>query len=217
MGAQGDGATKAASAGKLQTFIQQLAQFLTSWQATTFLVGEYAQEEIRDNPLFTVADGVLWLSQLPERNSVVRKLQILKMRGQATVPGLQRTIRIGDDGVLAFSRTLGLGGKKINPLRGKRRLSMGIPELDKMMNGGVLEGDSLASSPDRQARGNRRWPPNSSPPDCAMGTPAVMVLFEERPEGLHRSRRQFWFEFKDPAENGKTGNPLLASARSFGG
>jgi signal transduction histidine kinase len=42
---------------EMQSFIQRLAQFLTSWQATTFLVGEYAEGEIRDNPLFTVADG----------------------------------------------------------------------------------------------------------------------------------------------------------------
>jgi len=28
------------------------------WQATTFLVGEYVEGEMRDNPLFTVADGL---------------------------------------------------------------------------------------------------------------------------------------------------------------
>jgi circadian clock protein KaiC len=66
---------------EMQSFIQRLAQFLTSWQATTFLVGEYAQEEMRDNPLFTVADGLFWLWQVTERNSVVRKLQIIKLRG----------------------------------------------------------------------------------------------------------------------------------------
>src|ERR1039457_4698610 len=38
-----------ASELEMQSFIQRLAQFLTSWEATTFLVGEYVQEEIRDN------------------------------------------------------------------------------------------------------------------------------------------------------------------------
>jgi circadian clock protein KaiC len=130
-----------ASEVEMQSFIQRLAQFLTSWEATTFLVGEYAQEEMRDNPLFTVADGLLWLSQVAERNSVVRKLQIYKLRGVASVPGLH-TIRIGDEGLQAFSRTLGLTRHKNKPKR-RRRLSVGIPELDKMMGGGVLEGDSL--------------------------------------------------------------------------
>src|SRR6185436_9687917 len=92
-------------------------------------------------PVFTIADGLLWLAQITERNSVVRKLQVHKLRGQASVPGLH-TFRINDDGLQAFSRTLGLHRMRINPAR-RRRLSTGIPELDKMMNGGIVEGDSL--------------------------------------------------------------------------
>ncbi len=90
----------------MQLFVQRLAQFLTSWETTSFLVGEYSPEEMRDNPLFTIADGLLWLSQRTERNSVVRKLQILKLRGQGSVPGLH-TFHIRDSGLQAFSRTLG--------------------------------------------------------------------------------------------------------------
>src|SRR5512145_1449723 len=45
----------------LQAFVQRLALQLTSWQATTFLVGEYRDPEKEDNPIFTVADGILWL------------------------------------------------------------------------------------------------------------------------------------------------------------
>src|SRR4051812_48027905 len=39
----------------LQAFVQRLALQLTSWQATTFLVGEYQNSEKEDNPVFTVA------------------------------------------------------------------------------------------------------------------------------------------------------------------
>src|SRR5450432_3952693 len=83
---------------EVQSFLHRLAQFLTSWQATTFLVGEYVEDEIRDNSLFTTVDGIIWLSQVTERNSVVRKLQVMKLRGQATVPGLH-TIRITEEGL----------------------------------------------------------------------------------------------------------------------
>ena len=95
--------TAMATAGEMamQSFIQRLTQFLTSWQATTFLVGEYGDEETRGNPLFTVADGLFWLSQKVERNSVVRKLQIVKVRGQESVPGLH-TVRIGGGGFKPF-------------------------------------------------------------------------------------------------------------------
>ena len=85
----------------LQGFVQRLALQLTTWQATTFLVGEYQDFEKEDNPIFTVADGILWLYQTVERNSVVRKLRVVKMRGQAPVPGLQ-TFRITAKGVQVF-------------------------------------------------------------------------------------------------------------------
>ena len=55
---------------ELQSFVQRLALMLTSWQATTFLMGEYGDNEMRDNPVFTVADGLLWLSQIVDRNSI---------------------------------------------------------------------------------------------------------------------------------------------------
>src|SRR5690349_13169279 len=34
----------------VQFFIQQLALHLTSWQATTFLLGEYVENEVQENP-----------------------------------------------------------------------------------------------------------------------------------------------------------------------
>ncbi len=76
---------------ELQGFVQRLALHLTSWQATTFLIGEYTKGEMRDNPVFTVADGLFWLSQQVERNSIVRKLQVMKQRGQAPIPGHERS------------------------------------------------------------------------------------------------------------------------------
>jgi len=165
----------------MQSFIQRLALFLTSWEATTFLVGEYAPEEMRDNPLFTVADGLLWLSQLTERNSVVRKLQIFKLRGQASVPGLH-VFHIRDAGLQDFSRTLGLESQKIDPLRGRRRLSTGIPDLDGMMNGGILEGDSLlVAGP--SGTGKSVLASQFISAGLSVGEPAVMALFEERPQG----------------------------------
>jgi len=144
----------------LQSFIQRLALFLASWQATTFLIGEYAEEELRDNPIFTVADGLFWLRQTAERNSIVRKLQIIKLRGQDSVPGLH-TFRITDAGVQAFSRTFGLKGHLKNP-PSHRRLCFGIAELDKMLGGGVREGDSVLIA-GSSGTGNRFWQPSSLP------------------------------------------------------
>jgi circadian clock protein KaiC len=185
---------------EMQSFIQRLAQFLTSWEATTFLVGEYVQDEVRDNPIFTVADGLFWLSQVPERNSVVRKLQIVKLRGQESVPGLH-TVRINDGGLQAFSRTLGLTGKKNNPVR-RHRLSVGIPELDKMMGGGVLEGDSLlVAGP--SGTGKSALATQFIAAGLRNGEPGIIAIFEERPKGYTDRADSFGLNLKSPMAKGK--------------
>jgi circadian clock protein KaiC len=125
---------------ELQSFVQRLALHLTSWEATTFLVGEYEPSEVRDNPVFTVADGLFWLTQNAERHSVVRRLQVMKLRGQASIPGLH-TFRISDAGIQVFPRTFGLV-PKAPAERSQRRISTGVPGLDEMLGGGLPAGDS---------------------------------------------------------------------------
>jgi circadian clock protein KaiC len=125
-----------------QQFIQRLGLLMTSWQATTFLIGEYLTE-IDPNPVFTVADGLIWLRQSQHSNSVVRKIEIMKMRGQRTLPGLH-TFRISAAGINVFAPMP--QGAPIKPppaLRTGVKLRMGIAELDRMMGGGLPSGYSL--------------------------------------------------------------------------
>jgi len=183
----------------MQKFIQGLTQFLTSWEATTFLVGEYGEDEMRGDPLFTIADGLFWLSQVPQRNSVVRKLQVLKLRGQASVPGLH-TIRIGDGGLQAFSRTLGLVSKKSLPAT-RQRLSMGIPELDQMLGGGILEGDSmLVAGP--SGTGKSALATHFIAEGLRQGEPGIMVIFEERPQSYMARANSFGLDLTTPQAEG---------------
>lgn len=184
---------------EVQSFLHRLAQFLTSWQATTFLVGEYVEEEVRDNALFTMVDGIIWLSQVTERNSVVRKLQVMKLRGQATVPGLH-TIRITERGLQAFSRTLGLMGDKPKPAR-RQRLSSGIPDLDKMLGGGILEGDSLlVAGP--SGTGKSALATQFIAEGLRHGEPGIMAIFEERPEGYSQRADSFGLNLKSAEQKG---------------
>lgn len=185
---------------ELQSFIQQLAMLLTSFQATTFLIGEYTESEMRDNPVFTVADGLFCLSQVAERNSVVRKLQIIKLRGQASVPGLH-TIRIGDYGLQAFSRTLGLGNKKLAPRR-NRRLSTGIPELDKLLGGGVSEGASLLIA-GPSGTGKSAIATQFVDAGIRNGEAGVIAIFEERPDGYARRAASLGLNLTKPQQTGK--------------
>ncbi|PWF47982.1 ATPase domain-containing protein [Massilia glaciei] len=129
----------------LQSFVQQLVTHMTGWNATTFLVGEYLVNETDKNPIFTVADGIVWLSQHVHRNAMVRKLQVIKMRGQKQRPGLH-TFRISGAGVEVFPRVIaapdpaGAGAARRAP---PARLSLGVAALDEMLGGGLPQGYSM--------------------------------------------------------------------------
>ncbi|MEO6824852.1 MAG: ATPase domain-containing protein, partial [Nitrosospira sp.] len=137
---------KQGDVSELQRFIQQLGMQMTSWQATTFLIGEYLTAESESSPVFTVADGILWLSQNLHRNSMVRKMQVVKIRGQAQALGLH-TFRISDHGIEVFPRAI-IGQDEtvepeMQPSMRDERVAMGTPGLDDMLGGGLLRGYSL--------------------------------------------------------------------------
>lgn len=126
----------------LAQFIQELGMLMSSWQATTFLIGEYTGE-VDPNPVLTVADGLIWLRQRVQRNSVVRQLEVMKMRGQATLPGIH-TFRIDDTGIRIYAPPqFSAQAEQGTATPGNNRLQMGVPGLDAMMGGGLPRGYSL--------------------------------------------------------------------------
>jgi len=174
------------SVSELQRFVQQLGLQMTSWQATTFLIGEYLAPEQESSPVFTVADGILWLSQNMHRNSMVRKMQVVKMRGQAQAPGLH-TFRISDAGIQVFPRAIvqqsEAAASAAQQTAGTKRVSMGTPGLDEMLGGGLPVGYSLLLvgpsgsgktilATEFLAEGARR------------GEPGVIAAFEKSPSQL---------------------------------
>jgi circadian clock protein KaiC len=130
----------------LQMFIQKLGMQMTSWQATTFLIGEYLTSESESSPIFTVADGILWLTQNLHRNSVLRKMQVVKMRGQSQATGLH-TFRINDAGIQVFPRAIIKPSAETEPDYAEhpqtKRVPTGVPGLDEMLGGGLPMGYSL--------------------------------------------------------------------------
>ena len=184
---------------EIQVFLQNLGLLLTSWEATTFLIGEYTESEVRGNPVFTVADALLWFYQSVERNSVVRKLQVMKLRGQSSVPGLH-TFRITDAGIQAFSRTLGLSARTTRP-RIARRLSTGIPKLDEMLNGGIPEGDSLLVA-GSSGTGKSLIATQFIAAGIRAGEPGIVAVFEERPEEYAGRAASFGLDLDTPVRDG---------------
>lgn len=165
-----------------QVFIQQLGMLMAAWQATTFMIGEYPSDS-ESNPVMTVADGLIWLRQSVERNSMVRKMEVKKMRGQATVPGLH-TFRISAAGVEVFAPSvLAPATDETQAITQGARVATGVPGLDEMLGGGLPRGYSvLVAGPSGSgksilaaaflAEGARR------------GETGVFAAFEQRPSRL---------------------------------
>ena len=165
------------SAFDLDQFVQRLALHLTTWEVTSFLLGEYTAEEQR-NPVFTVADGILWLTQATDRNSVVRKLQVVKTRGRAPMPGLH-TFRITDDGLQVFPRIPEQTMKRALPQL--QRQPTGVPGMDEMIGGGIIAGDAvLLTGP--AGSGKSTVATQFLVAGLSNGENGVIAVFEEYPE-----------------------------------
>jgi circadian clock protein KaiC len=171
------GSTARGATFGLDQFVQHLAVHLTTWEVTSFLLGEYAEGEQR-NPVFTVADGIIWLAQETDRNSVVRKLQVIKSRGRAPMPGLH-TFRITDNGLQVFPRIPEQIGHRV--LQKRERLSTGVPGMDEMIGGGVIAGDAvMLTGP--AGSGKSTVATQFMVAGLANGESGVIAVFEEYPE-----------------------------------
>jgi circadian clock protein KaiC len=156
---------------------------MTTWQATTFLIGEYFTET-DTNPIFTVADGLIWLRQSVQRNSMVRKMEIMKMRGQPTIPGLH-TFRIATSGVKVFPPASVCNEENMLPERDERpvRLKTGVPRLDEMLGGGLPKGYSLlVAGP--SGSGKSILAASFLAEGARNGETGVIAAFEQRPNHL---------------------------------
>jgi circadian clock protein KaiC len=183
---------------EIQQFIQRLALHLTSWEITSFLIGEYTEDEFR-NPIFTVADGIVWLTQATHRNSVVRKLQVLKMRGRAGMPGLH-TVRITDKGLQVFARIFERSGGA--RAKTDRRLSTGVSGLDEMMGGGVPAGDSMILA-GPTGTGKTTFATQFVAAGVRQGEPCVIAVFEEHPEDYLERATSYGVDFREAVRQNK--------------
>ena len=124
----------------------------------------------------------------------------MKLRGQASVPGLH-TFRITDAGLQAFSRTLGLAGQA-RKIAQTRRLSIGIPELDEMMGGGIPEGDSVLVA-GSSGTGKSVLATQFIAEGIRQGEPGIVAVFEERPQEYAGRASSFGLDLETPQKDEK--------------
>jgi len=183
---------------ELARFVNMLGQQLTSWEVTSFLIGEYSEAE-RRHPVFTVADSILWLSEDVDRNSTTRKLRAVKVRGRSPMPGLH-TLRLTDAGAEVFPRIPEQQRHRV--ARSDKRLATGIPGLDEMTGGGIPAGDAvLLTGP--AGSGKTTFATQFVAEGLRAGENCVVAVFEEYPEAYLARAKTSSIDFRRMVETGR--------------
>jgi circadian clock protein KaiC len=169
---------------ELQHFIQELGSRMATWQATTFLIGEYTQTDVDANPIITVADGMVALSHNLDEDAVVRKIRVIKMRGQAHLSGAH-TLRITDDGIRIYPRLLAPVPEAYETIAtDPARISTGVAGLDELLHGGLPQGHTLlVSGP--TGIGKTILGTHFLAAGAAQGEKSVALFFEKHTARLH--------------------------------
>lgn len=172
----------------IRTFVHDISAVLAVWNATSFLLGEYAYDETQILPEFSAADGILWMSRQISGNAVVRKIEAIKIRGQGTLPG-RHTFRITAAGIEVFPRMLPIEDWPKLPLE-RDRVKFGVQGLDQMMNGGIPRGEVtlIAGS---SGTGKTLLSLYFIAEGVQHDEPGVMITFEENPQEHERKARSF--------------------------
>lgn len=191
-------ATSSADEGEVQRFIQRLSLHLATWESTTFLIGEYFEHELLTSPVSTVADGIIWMGQVVQSNSAIRKIRVNKMRGQGEIPGLHN-YRISPEGVRVFSR---IPPRLFGPVPApEQRISIGVPAVDQLMGGGIPRGDVvLLFGP--VGSGKSVLADHFIMAGIRAGEPGVIAMFDERPQQVVQRGKRFGYEMEADARAG---------------
>jgi len=183
---------------ELAHFVNRLAQQLTTWEVTSFLIGEYADAEQR-HPVFTIADTILWLSEDVDRNSTTRKLRAVKVRGRNPMPGLH-TFRLTSAGMRVYPRIPEQQRQRV--VRSDRRLATGVAGLDEMMGGGIPSGDVvLLTGP--AGSGKTTFATQFIATGLDDGESCVVAVFEEYPEAYLARAKTVAVDFADMIGRGR--------------
>ena len=129
-----------------RTVIYDLASVLSSYNCTSFLIGEYAQETMTELPEFAIADVVLQLMKYSTNVSEQRFLRVEKLRGSCSIPGMH-AFAINREGIEVYPRLL---TPTVSPNYSAKveRVNTGIANLDGMIAEGFWRGStSLIAGP----------------------------------------------------------------------
>jgi len=171
-------------------FVYELASVASSMRCTFIVTSSRAEPSgAAGYAEFTMADGLVRLSQTLTGTRSARHLQVVKVRGSSPMTG-RHTVRLDRRGLRVFPRFESLVyAEEIHGPRG--RASSGIAELDAMLAGGIPAGSVTAVA-------------------GATGTGKTLLALQFLLDGAKKGERGVFLTFRE------TPRELADRARAFG-
>jgi circadian clock protein KaiC len=185
-----------ADASDFRRFLHELAGRLSAFSASSFWVGEYAEDAIADAPEFAVADAIIALSTARTGDRETRTLRVLKLRGGSASSGAH-AYRVTSNGIDVFPRLadpVELGDYVLSDVR----ISSGIAALDELLEEGYWPGAStLCAGP--SGAGKTLMGLHFIFNGARDGDAGVIASLQENPVQLERIVRGFGWGLREPA------------------
>jgi circadian clock protein KaiC len=169
------------SPAEMRRLVADLAGLLSAYDTTTFLVGEYLEEEIARYPEFAVADAIVELGRRKRASSDERYLRVSKLRGASYREGTHG-FRITAGGLQFYPRLIS-PELPFEYAEAGERISSGVAGLDSLLGGGLWRGTCTLVA----------GPTGSGKTTCALqfclegvrrGEPGLYLNFQENPTQL---------------------------------
>ncbi|HEY8258315.1 MAG TPA: ATPase domain-containing protein [Gemmatimonadales bacterium] len=182
------------SVAEMRRFVADLAGLLTAYDTTTFLVGEYEEEEIGRYPEFAVADAIIEFARHKRSNSDERYARVSKLRGASYREGLH-AFRVTSGGLEFFPRLVSPEfPRDYRP--SPEKISTGIAGLDAMLGGGLWRGTTtLVAGP--TGAGKTTTAIQFCLEGIRKGEPILYMNFQENPVQLGRLVQSLGGELDD--------------------
>jgi circadian clock protein KaiC len=179
----------AKSKEELRKFSYEVFVKLMAWEVTALLLGEYGSHEHVTNPLFSVIDGLVTLTQRESSGEQQRFLQVVKMRGTPHSRD-EHPFVITSSGIEVFAPRVTIHREPHGEER-QPRCKTGIEKLDELLADGIPRGSSLLIA-------------------GVAGTGKTVMSLEFIYRGALAGEKGILFSFEETTER------LLAAARGMG-
>ncbi|NPV70789.1 MAG: AAA family ATPase [Firmicutes bacterium] len=186
---------------KLRELLNRLINGLKRQGLTPLLIAETAAEQGRVAFEEYVVDSAIILSEELKGRISTRYLRVVKSRGRNVVPGLH-TFKITTHGLEVFPRVTAPVTIPDHQPVSETRNSFGITELDNILGGGLLKGDSLLLAGD-SGSGKSLLGLQFLMQGAQQGESGLLVALEEHPRQIVKNAATLGFDLAELIREGK--------------